>query len=228
MSSLFNPHGSLFDPPKQQPQGGRIDRYGRNLQTNIHGWGPAMQNIFRQMPDAMGTLGRNRQYAPESSLSAPIPQSFYQTMWRNQQPGTMSPFLQNVIQPATERANLEASMVGRPGSGAHAAHIARALGPLYHQEHARLAQHNLAQGQLGLQSGLAGVGLHQASLDRQKQRFDFMQNEPLNAFQRLNQYYSGAAGLGRQTSQTGWQEGRNYSQGTLSQILGALGITYNS
>ena len=114
---------------------------------------------------------------------------------------TMSPFMDRVIQPATERANLEASQRGRTGSGAHAGWIAKNLGPLYHQEHGRVANENLVRTGLGLQAGGMQHDLSQRVRDEQKQRHWFGQNEPRRSLAGEIDQYAGLAGLGRRDYQ---------------------------
>ena len=114
---------------------------------------------------------------------------------------TMSPFMDRVVKPVTERANLEVSQRGRTGSGAHAGWIAKNLGPLYHQEHGRVANENLARTGLGLQAGGMQHELSQRVRDEQKERHWFGQNEPRRSLAGEIDQYSGLARLGRKDYQ---------------------------
>ena len=170
------------------------------------GWDPAMSALEGGLPGYLSVLGRRRRFAPNPTLATGSPE--YQDLLRQAilggtKGGSMSPFLAGVVTPATERANLEASILGRSGSGEHSAHVARAIAPLYHAEHARLQDENLRRLGMGFEAGRLQTGLEQNRLTDLTNRHMFRENEGIAAVGREAGLLARLAGLGEGFQDTG-------------------------
>ena len=159
------------------------------------GWAPAMKYIQDLLPYAMNWKSEPV-YAPNDKYASGSPELHQLLQGIMGDKATMNPFMKGVVDPTVDRSNLEASLRGRSGSGAHAGWIAKNIGPLYQQEYGRMRQENLQRLGLGLQAGQMETGLEQNKLDDLTERHDYKYKAPWEHYNRVTDYYKNLAGLG--------------------------------
>ena len=159
------------------------------------GWAPAMKYIQDLLPYAMNWKSEPV-YAPNDKYASGSPELHQLLQGIMGDKATMNPFMKGVVDPTVDRSNLEASLRGRSGSGAHAGWIAKNIGPLYQQEYGRMRGENLQRLGLGLQAGQMQTGLEQNKLNDLTERHDYKYNAPWEHYNRVTDYYKNLAGLG--------------------------------
>ena len=193
---------------------GSTTQQGQNLigGSTQQGWAPAMKYIQDLLPYAMDWKSEPV-YAPNDKYASGSPELHTLLQGIMGDKATMNPFMKGVVDPTVDRSNLEASLRGRSGSGAHAGWIAKNIGPLYQQEYGRMRQENLQRLGLGLQAGQMQTGLEQNKLDDMTERHDYKYNAPWEHYNRVTDYYKNLAGLGVDNSgRTDTTIGTNTSQ----------------
>ena len=176
---------------------GSTTQQGQNLigGSTQQGWAPAMKYIQDLLPYAMDWKSEPV-YAPNDKYASGSPELHTLLQGIMGDKATMNPFMKGVVDPTVDRSNLEASLRGRSGSGAHAGWIAKNIGPLYQQEYGRMRNENLQRLGLGLQAGQMQTGLEQNKLNDLTERHDYKYNAPWEHYNRVTDYYKNLAGLG--------------------------------
>ena len=193
---------------------GSTTQQGQNLigGSTQQGWAPAMKYIQDLLPYAMNWKSEPV-YAENDKYASGSPELHKLLQGIMGDKATMNPFMKGVVDPTVDRSNLEASLRGRSGSGAHAGWIAKNIGPLYQQEYGRMRGENLQRLGLGLQAGQMQTGLEQNKLNDLTERHDYKYNAPWEHYNRVTDYYKNLAGLGVDNSgRTDTTTGTNTSQ----------------